>query len=157
MMNLPPRRTLAVCLTALVVVVGTVGCERQLMRAPIMFDQTRADPFDELPEDQRHPRATIFFATNRKADVGNQAEPYGRARARALVLGKLQARLGDGLQWDELIEKTLGPLESRRPTLHLDPPEEFGPLLTTAPPRKIGRVSCRERVCKIVGGGGGGG
>lgn len=102
-----------------------------------MFDQTRADPFDELPVDQRHPRATIFFATNRKADVENLLEPYGRSRADALMLGQLQARIGDGVDWDELIEKTLGPVGSSRPEMHLDPPQEFGPLLTTAPPRMI--------------------
>ena len=137
MQNLAIRRWATTWALAWLMLIGTWGCERQLMRAPVMFDQTRADPFDALPADQRQPRATIFFATNRKADLGNNFEPYGRFRADALRLGKLQARIGDGLGWEELLDKTLGPLGTKRPPLHLDPPEEFGPLLTTAPPRML--------------------
>ncbi|MEM7627266.1 MAG: alpha/beta hydrolase [Planctomycetota bacterium] len=137
MRNPTPLRVMITCFAALLTLVGLVGCERQLMRAPVMFDQTRADPFEALPADQRHPRARIFFATNRKADPANVAEPYGRARAAALLLGQLEARIGDDLDWDELIDKTLGPLGTARPAMHLEPPQEFGPLLTTAPPRMI--------------------
>lgn len=113
------------------------GCQRTLMRPPVMFDQTQADPFDELPVDQRHGNAKIFYATNRKPTPGDPEGPYGRSRSSALLLGRLNVEIGEDMPWEELMEKTIGPLGGSRPPLRIDPPREFGPLLTTAPPRVI--------------------
>ncbi|MEM9418985.1 MAG: hypothetical protein AAGA25_08055, partial [Planctomycetota bacterium] len=79
---------------------GLTGCQRSLMRAPVMFDQTRADPFSNLPEDQRHGNATIFYATNRKATPDSKEGPYGRSRATSLILGQLNVEFGNDLSWD---------------------------------------------------------
>ena len=113
------------------------GCHRQLMRAPVIFDQTGADPFAALPAERRQTQATIFYATNRRATPESDAEPYGRSRAPALVLGRLTARIGDDTPWRTLVDKTLGPLDTARPKMHLEDAREFGPLLTTAPPRVV--------------------
>ncbi|MEM1109565.1 MAG: alpha/beta hydrolase [Planctomycetota bacterium] len=129
------------CTFALLLVVSLTGCHRTLMRQPIMFDQTLADPFDELPADQRHGRTTVFYATNRQATPGDSEGPYGRSRAAALTLGQLNVEIGDDIPWDELVEKTVGPLGTRRPPLRFDEPAEFGPLLTTAPPRIVRAVT----------------
>jgi esterase/lipase superfamily enzyme len=132
----PARRALPtlLCLAALLL---STGCQRVLMRPPVMFDQTRADPFDELPASERRTSATIFYATNRKPDPDNKELPYGPFRDSALTLGQVDVRIGKDMTWDELLRKTLGPIESRRPPLFIDPPEPFGPLLTTAPPHVI--------------------
>ncbi len=121
------------------------GCQRTLMRPPVMFDQSRADPFDELPVEMRHGRATIFYATNRKPTPDSGDEPYGRSRAGALVLGQLNVEIGNNMPWEELMDKTIGDLGNKRPPLTIKPPREYGPLLTTAPPRVVREATGDER------------
>ncbi|MEO1237230.1 MAG: alpha/beta fold hydrolase [Planctomycetota bacterium] len=133
----PTPRLGVIALAAAIALAGT-ACERQLMRAPVMFDQTAADPFDELPPERRNTATTIFFATNRVADPDNTQEPYGRGRAAALMLGRLDVEIGDDLGWQDLIDRTIGENgRAARPPLRIDPPHQYGPLLTTAPPRVV--------------------
>ncbi|MEM8737428.1 MAG: alpha/beta fold hydrolase [Planctomycetota bacterium] len=145
--NPPARRPRPFLLLLALVVLSAAmpACQRQLMRAPVMFHQSQADPFDQLPESKRTPAATIFYATNRTADPESTEEPYGRARAAALTLGRLEVEIGKQLGWEQLIDKTLGPRNSDRPPLHIEPPHEFGPLLTTAPPRVIRQAAAANQ------------
>lgn len=133
------RFTLTALLLACVTVF--VGCHRSLMRAPVMFDQTQADPFDALPIDQRQTTAKIFYATNREPAPDDRLNPYGNGRADALTLGRIDIEIGENMPWEELIDKTIGPLSGKRPPLIMAPPDAFGPLLTTAPPRVIKRAT----------------
>lgn len=139
------QRIRLILAAGLLVLVFLPGCQRTLMRAPVMFDQTRADPFSELPEEQKHGRATIFYATDRNPTPGDPEGPYGRSRSNALLLGQLNVEIGDGMPWGELMDKTIGPLGGKRPPLNLEDPTEFGPLLTTAPPRVVKAVTGDER------------
>lgn len=146
MHDVRPLRSASVWMaTGVLLVAALAGCQRTLMRAPVMFDQTRADPFDELPVDQRHGNAKIYYATNRKPTPDSSEGPYGRSRASSLILGELNVEIGEAMPWEELMEKTIGPLGGKRPSLTIEPVSEFGSLLTTAPPRVVRAMTGDDR------------
>ncbi|MEE9404056.1 MAG: alpha/beta fold hydrolase [Algisphaera sp.] len=120
-----------------VLLLGAMGCSPKLMRAPVMFDRTTADPFATLPTPRRNTQSTIFYATDRDAHQVKGETVYNRGRAPALVLGKVGVTVGENLTWGHLIQNTLGSTKHKRPVVHFDPPKPFGLLLTTAPPRVI--------------------
>ncbi|MEM9881817.1 MAG: alpha/beta hydrolase [Planctomycetota bacterium] len=132
---------------ALLLLVGLLatgaGCARRLMLAPAMFHGTAADPFAELPDDQRQTGATLFYATDRNGNLGGPGEDYGVQRGDALLLGRVGVDIGAdrNLDWDGLIHRTVGPRGTARPELTFAPADEFGPLLTTAPPRVVRRAT----------------
>lgn len=131
-------RTLAFGLLTVAMLLLFTGCQRELMRAPVMFDHTLADPFSELPESQRKTTARIFYATDRlPPETPNEKLPYGNKRAPALTLGVVDTEIGQGMSWDKLLAHTVGDANGQRPRLFLESPREFGLLLTTAPPRVV--------------------
>jgi esterase/lipase superfamily enzyme len=133
-----PRRPAVLALLLILLFLGP-ACQRELMRPPVMFHYSQADPFSELPESQHRTSASIFYATNRIPDPTSKELPYGVARSSSLLLGEIDVRIGRDLSWQELTEDTLGNPRSRRPPLSIDRPHQYGPLLTTAPPRLVRR------------------
>ena len=136
----PAQRALTTgLLPVLLLTLLTTGCHPQLMRPPAMFDGTAADPFATLPTAARDHEATIFYATNRRVQANAEPLAYGAQRAPALTLGRIRAQIGEDLAWADLAAHSRGQNNSKRPRLTLHPPEPYGPLLTTAPPRLVQR------------------
>ena len=127
----PLVRLLLVCMVA------STGCQRTLMRPPVMFIDTRVDPFDELPADQRDAAAKIYHATDRRPDLDDNQQPHNRQLNPTLLLGWLDVEISERLSWDQLVSSTIGSEQRRRPPLRIDPLVQLGPLLTTAPPRIV--------------------
>ena len=140
----PDRHPRFAALALLCTLALAAGCQPRLMRPPVMFSDTAADPFAQLPAEARRTQATLFYATNRQAvpqGKGKTSKPlaYGTQRAGALTLGRIDTHIGEDLTWDQLEATSRDDGKRQRPELHLGDPDPYGLLLTTAPPRLVRR------------------
>jgi len=101
----------------LLLLVLLAGCQRVPMYVPTMFRAGAIDAFPDLTDKERSATATVFFATDRRAeDGGEDWQVYGRQRSDLLDLGTVKVHFGDGEpgDWDQLVKLTSGqPGESR--------------------------------------------
>jgi esterase/lipase superfamily enzyme len=109
------------------------------MPTPVIFKHGNADPFAEVPDDDRNTSLDVLYATNRKlSGKENPEEYFSHRRAWRLRLGNATVQLGEeDTTWSELRKLSLLPAREQRVPLDLVGVEVYGALGTTLPPEEL--------------------
>lgn len=134
MPSLPIRTVLLI--GALWLLAGCATTGRPLMPTPTLYRLPGGQPVFDLPQGARpSPDLDLLFITNRapltEAEKETQAGaatplPYGQERARRIVFGSAQVRVGPGLTWEELKRQSQLGERTRPVELELGPVRELG-------------------------------
>jgi esterase/lipase superfamily enzyme len=127
------QRTLvkaAVSGLAAVLLVGCATSARQLMPTPTLYQLPGGQPvFDQAKQTKQSPTPDLdlLFITDRAPETEAEGTlPYGQERARRIVFGSAQVRVGPGLDWEALREQSQLAKRTREVDLELGEVRELG-------------------------------
>lgn len=104
--------------SALIALLAGCGASKPLtlMSTPVIYYRAAIDPFAHLPETERVPEVSVFYATNRAPSSSG----YGNQVSERLHLGSANVRLGgcDDL-WPQLRNASLSEIRPRNLPLSL--------------------------------------
>ncbi len=119
-------------LPLLVAVTVVAGCGRSLMPTPAVFWSGEVDPWDQVPDEDRSPWVSIFYATDRPASGDADDRKYSNGRGPAVRLGEVRVRIGSSsTTWEDLVEASTTKARPKALPLVQGDAREFGALTAT--------------------------
>jgi hypothetical protein len=118
------------------VILAAGGCQARMMRTPVAFESSGADPFKDVPEAERTGDVGVFYATDRALSGKSAPADYFSDDSSPVVrLGQAQVRFGQaGMTWERFCELSRQDRRGEPIAKSLAHLEDYGVLWTTIPP-----------------------